>query len=118
MNMQIKCLHIKNSARIRKLHFLSGPVLAHWIYQPHFRKHQLCFLKYQRHSDGNRFVQVAATPDGVQGSVDSQRPAAFPGQLIEHLQKKKKSVLILYFMLLQSKQQQYKIYKTNHMVAV
>lgn len=71
-------------------------------------------LKYQCHSDGNRFVRVAATPDGVQGSVDNQRPAAFPGQLREHLQKKKKRVLILYFMLLLSKQQQYKIYKTNH----
>lgn len=50
-------------------------------------------LKYQCHSDGNRFVRVAATPDGVQGSVDNQRPAAFPGQLREHLQKKKKKCI-------------------------
>ena len=68
------------SAGIEPVFYTEGRFFTVW----------LCFLKYQRHSDGNRFVQVAATPDGVQGSIDSQRPAAFPGQLIEHLQKKKK----------------------------
>lgn len=112
--MQIKCLHIKKIGKNQETPLFiwasSGPLDTSTT----FSKTSAMLLKYQCHSDGNRFVRVAATPDGVQGSVDNQRPAAFPGQLREHLQKKKKRVLILYFMLLLSKQQQYKIYKTNH----